>query len=231
VRIVLNHLTRMQPGYICVAGIEVSHGRHVRPVLRGLRLKTDLLRRSGGPFGMAALMDLGNVTPHGSPPEVEDHIFDPSSARFIQVVSHKEFFDLLDGVAARRLVTIFGPELRSNASGMSVDIGQGQASLGCLVPAIPPRIIVDGYGKVRVLLNDEGRALDLSLTDLRVYETDQKTPKDKVITDLDRRIQNGERVVLSMGLARPFMKKGDTQRRHYLQVNNVHMKSDPTWQG
>jgi hypothetical protein len=36
-RIVVNHLTRMQPGYICVAGMERQGGRHVRPVLAGGR--------------------------------------------------------------------------------------------------------------------------------------------------------------------------------------------------
>jgi hypothetical protein len=53
-RIIVNHLTRMQPGYICVAGVDVSSGQHVRPELRG-RLTTDLLTLNGGPFDIASL--------------------------------------------------------------------------------------------------------------------------------------------------------------------------------
>lgn len=78
-RIIVNHLTRMQPGYICVAGVDVSNGHHVRPVLRG-RLTTDLLASKGGPFDMAALVDLGTVECCGHAPEIEDHYFNPSTA-------------------------------------------------------------------------------------------------------------------------------------------------------
>jgi hypothetical protein len=53
-QIVVNHLTRMQLGYICVAGVDVSSGQHIRPVLRS-RLNVDLLARNGGPFDLGIL--------------------------------------------------------------------------------------------------------------------------------------------------------------------------------
>lgn len=53
-KIAVNHLTRMQPGYICVAGIDLETGSHVRPVLPSGRLSAALLRRNGGPFDIAA---------------------------------------------------------------------------------------------------------------------------------------------------------------------------------
>jgi hypothetical protein len=31
--ILVHHLTRMQPGFICVAGLDADTERHVRPVL------------------------------------------------------------------------------------------------------------------------------------------------------------------------------------------------------
>ena len=58
-RIVVNHLTRMMKGYICAAGIDEETNEHVRPVLPGVRLRVDLLEERGGPFSMAALVDLG----------------------------------------------------------------------------------------------------------------------------------------------------------------------------
>ena len=60
-QLVVSHVTRMQPGYICVAGVEITRGKRVRPVTYG-RLPTSLLAREGGPFDMAALVELGPVS-------------------------------------------------------------------------------------------------------------------------------------------------------------------------
>jgi hypothetical protein len=35
VKIVVNHLTRMQQGYICVSGLKLGTCHHVRPILSG----------------------------------------------------------------------------------------------------------------------------------------------------------------------------------------------------
>jgi hypothetical protein len=37
-------------------------------------------------------------------------------------------------------------------------------------------------------------------------------------------------VILSVGLTRPFRKWGDSEERHWLQVNNIHLEDDPLWQ-
>ena len=76
-RILVDHLTRMQAGYFCVAGVDVSTLRHVRPVLRRDRLTIDLLRPHGGPFDVGAVVYLGSTTDVGHPPELEDRRFDP----------------------------------------------------------------------------------------------------------------------------------------------------------
>jgi hypothetical protein len=78
-KIVVNHLARMQQGYICVAGVDIETFKHIRPVLPSTRLGTNLLVRNGGPFDMAVVVDLGKLTPNPQRPEIEDHIF--SSAR------------------------------------------------------------------------------------------------------------------------------------------------------
>ena len=53
-----------------------------RPVLRG-RLATDLLVSKGGPFDMAALVELGTVECCGQAPEIEDCYFDPRTAHYV----------------------------------------------------------------------------------------------------------------------------------------------------
>jgi hypothetical protein len=44
-QIVINHLTRMQRGFMCVAGVDLATGRHVRPVLA-----SQLLHPTRSPF-------------------------------------------------------------------------------------------------------------------------------------------------------------------------------------
>ena len=48
-RIVVNHLTRMQKGFMCVAGIDLDTRLHVRPVL-DRQMPIDLLSVHGGPL-------------------------------------------------------------------------------------------------------------------------------------------------------------------------------------
>ena len=71
-KIVVTHLTRMQRGTVCVAGLDVETGRHVRPVQPMGVLQSRLTTPRGGPFDMATIVDLGVTRPVPSPPEVED---------------------------------------------------------------------------------------------------------------------------------------------------------------
>ncbi len=112
VTIVVNHLTRMQRGYFCVAGLEVRTGRHVRPVLQGQRLPTALLARNGGPFDIGVVVDLGRVRPTPEPPEVEDHVFDASSVSAVRPETPDRFWQALRRAARPTFREIFGEELR-----------------------------------------------------------------------------------------------------------------------
>jgi hypothetical protein len=46
---------------------------------------------------------------------------------------------------------------------------------------------------------------------------------------VQRRIKAGVEVILSVGLTRPWRKQGDTAERHWLQVNNIHLRDAPLW--
>ena len=93
-RITVDHLTRMRPGYICVAGVDVSSGEHIRPALRG-GLTVDLLARNGGPFDLADLVDLGMVEYCGHAPQTEDCSFDQRAARCLHRIPPGHFWGLL----------------------------------------------------------------------------------------------------------------------------------------
>jgi hypothetical protein len=227
VKIVINHLTRMQPGYICVAGIDTDTRQHVRPVLAGRRLGRNLLLPSGGLFDIGSVVDLGAVRHIGAPPEVEDYVFDPGTARYRRVMNRDEFWTILRRCAQKKLTDIFGDDLTPRGPGCTVDVGSGTASLGCLVPSAPPTIYIDGFDKVRASVADGACTVDLSVTDLRLFEGDQKTPRANAVDRTGRRIRAGVGVILSVGLARAWQKPGDAERRHWLQVNNIHLEDDP----
>ena len=228
-RIVVKHLTRMQPGYICVAGIDVQDNEHIRPVLGRARLTLDLLARNGGAVDVGRLVELGPTQPSGTAPETEDHTFDPGRLVSVRELSPTSFWKLLAAVSCDRLADIFGNDLKAQRNGCAVDEGQGNASLGCLRTTTPPSITINRWGKIRAQVADGTFIVDLSVTDLRLYRNDQTTPRAKVIANVQRRIQRGVGVILSVGLARAFQVSGDPARRHWLQVNNLHLEDDPSW--
>src|SRR3990172_1992024 len=99
--IVVNPLTRMQQGCMCVAGIDLETGLHVRPVL-DRQMTIDMLSVHGGPFDMARVVDLGETRFVGKVPEVEDQWFEASSARHLGDMPSDEFWVLLQRAAQEK---------------------------------------------------------------------------------------------------------------------------------
>jgi hypothetical protein len=228
VRIVINHLTRMQPGFICAAGIDAESERHVRPVLRG-RLSHELLATHGGPFAIGTWVDLGPTIYAGSAPEVEDYAFTHHVTRAVSVASPTDFWSLLQRVAKPRLADIFGPGLDPNGGGYAIAKGRGLASLGCLIPTGQPELRVFGTDRLRLRSSDGALDVMLTVTDVRFYDGDEWSLQPTVVSDVQRRLQRGVPVVLSVGLTRPWQKPGDSEERHWLQVNGIHLADDPLW--
>ena len=232
-RIVVNHLTRMQPGFICVAGLDAETSAHVRPTTSG-RLSTRLLARHGGPFELGALVDLGPTYRAGRPPETEDYTFQPRLARRIGYLPPIELWERLLAVSATRLRDSFGPELtQRGARSAAVDAGRGRASLGCLLPAGPPALYVQPRpgrpDQVRLRVSDGQLALDLGVTDIRLYGDDHATPDRECIEQVAARLRGGVETVLAVGLTRASAGTPDYPPVHWLQVNSIHLADDPGW--
>lgn len=226
-RIIVNHLTRMQPGYICVAGIDEQTRKHIRPVLNH-RLGRELLLAHGGPFDIGAIVDLGEAIHEGIAPEIEDYRFLPPEASYAGNSTPDAFWSLLNAVAKPHLSDIFGYDLHPNGGTCAVDHGKGTASLGCVVPLGQPIFYV--AESIRLRVNDGVFDVSVPVTDLRLYEADHKTPRLTATADIARRLSQGVSVILSVGLSRPWRKPGDNQERHWLQVNGVHLRDNPIWQ-
>ena len=233
-RIVINHITRMRQGYICVAGCEVGTLRHIRPVLSMGLISTDFLARNGGPFDMGAVIEF-EATPQPSPPEVEDHVFDPRRLKRLEILSGPDFWTLLEEIAQPRLKDIFGKDLvpiGKNPGSCCVDVNRGCASLGCYRPYLRPVLYVgksENRSRVRIMIDDGDFDLDLGVTDARLFRPDNATADEKKIEEVRARLRTPEKVLLSVGLSRAWPSSPDRPPVHWLQVNNLHFEGDPTW--
>ena len=237
-RIVVNHLTRMRGGYVCVAGVDPDTLEHVRPVLQHAALPFDLLARYGGPFDIARIVELGTPRPTPERPHVEDYVIVPSHARSRQSLPADKFWLLLRRLSKTGLREIFGSELKSlGQSSCGTDPGKGEASLGCFRPARTPQLCYlpkgpSGRPRVRIGICDGQFEVLPSVTDIRLYQEDHITPDRACVERISHRLQSGEAVILGVGLTRAFAGSAEhkTEPAHWLQVNNIHLESDPTWQ-
>ena len=231
-RIVVNHLTRMQHGYVCAAGIDVESKAHIRPELPMLRLPATLTATYGGPFDIATEIDLGQVNDIGSAPEVEDRMFNVGSLVKVRDVPGAEFWRLLEGACSGDLRAIFGAALQATMNTYCLQEKTGIASLGCIVPkrVFDLRVAQEdhkGETKTRIRLEcdlGDGPCFPV-VNDLRLYEPDEETPREEAVQALSARLKRGARVILAVGVTRPWGR----QHRHWLQVNGIHLAENPTW--
>ncbi len=231
--IAVNHLTRMRRGFVCVAGVDMRTGRHVRPVLRRGNLPAQVLARYGGPFDIATVVVLRKARPAAAPPEVEDHLFNPKQVQVLRTMGGKEFWMLLVGLARPKLRDLFGTDLiPRDPSSCVVDPGKGCASLGCFMPAARPRLFITRKAEKRVLrmvVTDGEFDLNLSVTNIRLYGPDHATVDEKAVARTAGLLWSGSPVILSVGLTRPFS-SSSAEPVHWLQVNNIHLEREPVWQ-
>lgn len=214
-----------------MAGVETEKMVHVRPVLRRGQLRRWLVDEPDAPFNMGCLADIGETRAKGKPPAVEDVVFRRSRARKLGDMPAGHFWKMLRTMAKGSLHDIFGHALQPHGETYVVVRHGGAASLGCLAPyevRSPEFQHFERDGRTRLcvsmLVSDGLLSGWLPVTDLRLYEPDQQTPRRMVIKQVGQRIEDGVKTILSVGLTRPLH-----GGMHWLQVNNIHLEDDPTW--
>ncbi len=234
-RILVNHLTRMHGGHICVAGVDLQTRRHVRPMLANDPLPFYLLARYGGPFEMAVIVDLGSPRAAPVAPHVEDHVFVPARAKAGRLAAAQEFWSVLEELRRPDLRVVFGSALHEASRGRWVtDPGQGAMSLGLIRPAAPPELyleaVANGKRRIRMKFFDGRLQVDASVTDIRLFGDDHATPDAARVRATAQRIADSRDVILAVGLTRQFRASDRAPSYHWLQVNNIHLPSEPLWQ-
>ena len=214
-RIVVNHLTRLRLGDICVAGLEEQTGKHIRPVC-GL-LKPRLLKKQGGFLEMAWLVDLGRVKSVGKKPHIEDWEFKPQRAKLISQVEGPKFRELLEAAATDSVRELFGDGMHPVGRGgaWGTEPGHGDASLGCLRVSAGMRLYLKPRQgrttQIRIAFRQDDGEFDLGVTDIRLYADDRLTPNTQLLPDVAKRISEGG-VILSVGLTRVFTSSPNCRR-------------------
>ena len=231
--IIINHLTRMQEGYCCAAGIDLRTKRHIRPETESKRLRTGMLAPRG-------IFDIGNriifkdLTPCGAKPHVEDCIFHPEFVNLVGTMPGRQFWELLCSVSQTRLKDIFGEELHViGLRSCGTQERKGQASLGCLNPKLVRNLRIERQWdrpRIRIDVWDDEFIIDLGVTDIRLYQDDHVTPNSELVEDVADRMRHCGGIILSVGLGRAYNPQGSSNRFHYLQVNNIHLEENPVRQ-
>lgn len=233
-RIVVNHLTRMQKGCMCVAGIDLETGLLIRPVL-DRQMPIEMLAVHGGPFDIARIVDLGETRFVGRVPEVEDQRFEAENARHVGDMPPREFWELLQRHSCDKLRTIFGPDLDRIGETCAVTETFGLRSLGCYWAVglgVAGRVFVDesqSTRRIRFSWQNPEHRFNLPVTDIRLFGLDHVTACAETVDRLNATIAAGPHVLLSIGLSRPYRKSDDAPPQHWLQVNNFHLADHPCW--
>lgn len=178
-----------------------------------------MLRSEGGPFAPGAIVELGQVSPSGSPPEIEDHRFATANAKHIEDLSDAEYLAMLDRVKSASIEDAFGPDMfEVRPRKFAAPKGTGKCSLA-VTELDAPRLYTDAWDKLWVDIDDGAVEAKLRVTDVRFYDCDNNIRTD-VVENVARRLSEGEGAYAMLGLAHSMHDK-DAGQVHWLQCNGL----------
>jgi hypothetical protein len=186
-----------------------------------------MLATNGGVFDIGNVVELGRTRWCGKPPEVEDVLFGERAAKIARRMTGEQLFAELRKRAVPGLQAI-GSDLLREGNSLVTTAGRGRCSLVATMSAEQFQVVARNHRdergviaqRIRFVRSDD---VDLSVTDVRLYESDMLTPDIERVRWLQSRLAESPEVVLCYGLGRPY------NGRHYLQLNNLHLSNAPAW--
>jgi len=79
-----------------------------------------------------------------------------------------------------------------------------------------------GTSRLRLIWTEQGKHVAVGVADIRLYEADHRTLHTQEVDRFQETVNRSERVLLSVGLSRPYRKTEQEPAYHWLQVNNIH---------
>ena len=80
-----------------------------------------------------------------------------------------------------------------------------------------------GTSRIRLIWSEKGKHLAVGVADIRLYEADHRTLHTQEVDRFQEIVNRSDRVLLSVGLSRPYRKTEQEPAYHWLQVNNIHI--------
>lgn len=226
-RVLVTDVTRMQPGYICVAAIEQARRTRVRPVLPGhARLPLSWVPSRGGKVDYKRVLEIGDAPRVGRRPEIEDVLTSEDDLMLVGTLPDDRFLEVLKEAAVADALASFGPELKRHPNGRSYVVPQGTGTRSLALQEVAAgtvSVFVD-FGRIRARWAD---GMELSVTDLRLYEEDGATVRLSRVAELNHLLQR-EPGFVAFGLTRSWP-GGDPPLHHWLQVNAIHVAGALGW--
>ena len=229
-RLRITDVTRMSAPRVCVAGYD-EHNQCVRPILRNAPIDESDLECPGGLIAPFAEVEYDLTPAPGTPPHVEDSIYNPAGVRWLRWLTESERHALLRATCWPRVDDAFGAPL-VNISSHFVRMGSGARSLVTIQVRGAPYVQLltrEGKQKARLHFRDStNRLYDLPITDLTwlYFAAVQGRFAGADATTLEphlNRLLNKEVIFVRLGLTREYP-AGSHQC--WLQVNGIYTFPD-----
>ena len=225
--LLINHLTRMQKGYFCAAGLNLKMLQYIRPTFAGKRLGNYLISEHKNCFEIGSVVAFPKMRHIGAYPMIEDYELAGAEPTFMYKMTPTDFIEALKKVSHEDVISVFGEDLKRIGNGFGVEIGRGKASLGCIkVKGYSRLSLNEEYNKIRFMMHYGKERIYLTVTDLRLYD-DEMLPKKEIVYYISKELSKKKSLFLSLGLTRPWSKPGSEKELHWLQVNNIYLENDP----
>lgn len=227
-RITITDLTRMQGGFVCVAGYDEA-GEAVR-LSRPRVLESDLAQEGQAVVFPTAVVECDVREHQPDPPHTEDYTYGTGSIRLVERLAGPRWSAVLMQALFPTAAALFEQPI-CHDPGSYVQDGQGPRSLGTLVPRAIKEVSygqdVSGNWDYRLIFMDEQRWYRLKITDFTwhrycgVLRGSGKEPS-AIATALTAMLKKRQ-VFLRLGLSRGWKKFPD---RCFLQINGIYTFPD-----
>lgn len=224
-QIMINHLSRLRGNKISVAGLDLANpDRHIRPMLNDL---DDILegRGKGLVFTLGAVVNLTGTSTAKAAHHGDEHVVTYVRANKIAQLHPLEVWRTLADIARPTLSSIFGDAVKLESQRYIIEKYRARNGLGCL-RVMHTATLYKGYRQARLRWLCDGRIVDCPVTDARLYDRNGSV-REGLVALLDRRIKEGEALIVTVGLSRGFRRPGGRREFHWIQINNLYLESDP----
>lgn len=225
-QIMINHLSRLRGNKISVAGLDLANPtRHVRPMLNDLDSILETYSGNESVFSLGAIVNLTGISSTKAAHQGEDHVVTYLKAKKVAQLHPIDVWRTLGDMASPTLTSIFGESVQMQSQRFVIEKFRARRGLGCL-RILHTATLYKGYRQARLRWVSDGRVIDCPVTDARLYDL-SGAARERLIDALNDRIQQGESLIVTVGLSRGFRRPGGRREYHWIQINNIFLELDP----